>query len=361
MFIDFLLKSRAISRLYIPPTAGSHGLDSEYVSNIISNSRMPESISAHIVITNTLDSKTANQLHIYNNSMNKINSGQTASVKEIRRHIDAHELTKTIPLKSQNVYILASLHDAYVIRLNQNNWWENTHYKQYFMNDDNNEDLLLQLVTREPHLSLEEINRQINIIVHTFIAMGAGKFKNEQKKPTQENLAKSAVPPEKAQQEIYNKMLSTPFGMHYGKKIDSILFEIFYNNSDELSGEIKFFVLNASSDFKETNSISLNPETIIELCTWLITTRMDSQTFIENFLEKNSNKQLTTDFTNQLFKIFFELKFRDIFKIIKHPENISFACSFIIKRIYINYGEEIPEYGLFFINTVAQFEKNQHA
>jgi hypothetical protein len=194
--------------------------------------------------------------------------------------------------------------------------------------------------------------------------IASGKSITEIKRSPQLNFTKTAAPTpaEKPKVEIFDKMLATPFGMHYGKRIDSILSEIFSNDMDELSEELRDYVVNAFDNFKETNNVSIDSETVKKLCTWLITSTIGSFAFIGNFLRKDNNldKQFITDFTNNLFKIFFELKFKAIFKIIRHQENISFACSFIIKRIYINFGEEIPEYGLFLINAASQFDKNQN-
>ena len=359
MITDFLSKSRAISKLYIMPIKGTVGLGEEYISNVITNPHRPESIAAHVSMVNILENKMVKQKHQYNNATNKSNVNQCVLISELRKHIGTHDFNEKISLKTQNIYIMATLHDAYVIKLHQGGWWNNNNYRKYFINDDNNENRLIQVSTRVPHLSLEEINHQVSEALKIFAEIDTAKSKSEVKKPPQ---IKYTAPQEKPRPEFQDKMLSTPFGMHYGKRIDTILLGIFHSNSEELSDEIKDSVSNSFNNFKETNNMYLNSEATIKLCTWLIADKIDFQTFVETFLKKeyHSQKELISNFTNHLFKSFFELKFKDIFKIIKHPEHIAFACTFIVKRIYLNYGEDIPTYGLFLISAASNFDKNQN-
>jgi hypothetical protein len=63
------------------------------------------------------------------------------------------------------------------------------------------------------------------------------------------------------------------------------------------------------------------------------------------------------EFLTRLFIIFFEDLFSSIFRIIRSLDMKQYACAFIIKRIYLLKGEEMPVFGYFLIKAIARYGK----
>ena len=63
------------------------------------------------------------------------------------------------------------------------------------------------------------------------------------------------------------------------------------------------------------------------------------------------------EFLTRLFIIFFEEHFGPIFRIIRSLDMKQYACAFIIKRIYLIEGEEMPVFGYFLIKAIARHGK----
>ncbi len=89
------------------------------------------------------------------------------------------------------------------------------------------------------------------------------------------------------------------------------------------------------------------------------------KTFAEKFLyfdRKESfskfysgqNQEQIEQFLTMMFTIFFEESFSALFKIIKSMDMKKFACAFIIKRIYLREGENLSNFGFYFIRVIAR-------
>jgi hypothetical protein len=63
------------------------------------------------------------------------------------------------------------------------------------------------------------------------------------------------------------------------------------------------------------------------------------------------------EFLTRLFIIFFEDQFSAVFRIIRSLDMKQYACAYIIKRIYLLKGEDIPVFGFFLIKAIARHGK----
>ena len=96
---------------------------------------------------------------------------------------------------------------------------------------------------------------------------------------------------------------------------------------------------------------------------------IDIKTFAERFLYKSrkesfsrfysDNSRNIEIFLTQVYSVYFEENFSSLFRIIKSTEMRTFACAFIIKRIYILQGENLTTFGFFLVKAIATTGKIQ--
>ena len=68
----------------------------------------------------------------------------------------------------------------------------------------------------------------------------------------------------------------------------------------------------------------------------------------------NQMKELIERFVLDIYAEYFEEQFSPVFRIIKSLDMKKFACAFIIKRIYLLMGDNLPNFGFILIRAIAQ-------
>ncbi len=374
--LDFLIDSRAVSRINIIASKGIRNLDNEFISNVFSNPHNPESLSAYISIRNILENRLTHQTQQYNMNMNKNNTTQSMPINELRGHVktilDFSINDITLSSKAQHGYIAATLHDAYVIMIQRTDWWNDKTYIKFFFNEDSQDKKFQQITSRESHMSLAEINKRLSDIISRA---------DESVNQTAESIPdinvsdhdfageRFQVEPQRAKNTgVDDKMMQIPFARQYGARIDSILAEIFEKRNvpdSEKAAEIAFLIYSNYESNNGTLGYYADKAHIVDLATWLIRSDLDIKSFTEKmilpgrkdtlsrFLNEDRKKSLNS-FIAELFSLYFNEMFRVLFRIIRSPEIIKFACAFTIKRIYLTRGENLGTFGYFLINSIAK-------
>lgn len=378
LMIELLCTMQALSRIYDIAQKGKRDLEEEYISNIFPDGSNPSTSSSYISIRNTLENRLNNQVQQYNMNMNKSNTTLAIPVNEIHGHVKTYRDLSlnnvTISHKAQHGYIAASLHDAYLTIQNRPDWWDDRTYMKYFFNEDEISKRNLNLLTKEPRLTLAEIATNVKIVLNYFNEINLARFKPKsdplEHPDTQPDF--NDAPKNDFTSKYSDKLLMTPFGKQYGTKIDSILSEIF--NSERLRAwesknddEIESIARSLFHVYKTLpGSLVVNPnkKSVIDLVNFLLTRDFGLKKFMEKYLYLDrkipfsrfysENRDAVEDFTTSLFNIFFEENFTSLFRIIRSLDMKQYACAFIIKRIYITRGEELPIFGFFLIKAIAR-------
>jgi hypothetical protein len=116
---------------------------------------------------------------------------------------------------------------------------------------------------------------------------------------------------------------------------------------------------------RKKSDMTRHKDAITEIIDYLLAQDFGIKTFAEKFLYSDRKESFTkfyTDhaqeqveqFLSQLFYIYFESSFSTLFRIVKSLDMKKFACAFIIKRIYTNEGENLTNFGFFFIRVIAK-------
>jgi hypothetical protein len=381
--IELLLNIQAISRIFIMAIKGSRDLESEYMSNIISDVVNPENISAYLSLRNLMENRLGSQTQLYNMSMTKVNTTMTMPINELRGHVKTYQdLTESkvmVSDKAQHGMIAASLHDAYIILLNKPEYWSDKTYMKFFFNDDDASRHDRLLITRENRLSLYHIKTNIDDVKERLAQIANAKLtqereylqeKREQQREREEAIAAERSAADTRSKSFTDRMLTTPFGKQYGSKIDAILNEIFSPKNETRAKNIPeerirdtamplFELYLNSAKMEEYRSESA------EIVEYLLFQDYNIKTMAEKLLHNSrketfarfyteSNRLHVEAFLTGIFAVYFHDRFEPIFRIIKSLDMKKFACAYIVKRIYLSKGENISNFGFFLIRTISK-------
>ena len=375
MVIDLLVEIQALSKIYGIAQKGKRDLDVEFISNIFSNTNNLSSIPAFLNIRTAIENRLNTHIQQYNTSMNKNNTTMPISVNEIYSHVKTFSefINNNISTshKARHGYIMGSLHDAYVTVLNKVNWWEDKTYSKFFFNDDSSSKRTLNIITKEPRLTIAEIGNNIKKVVEFFKSISIFRTRKNDQNP--EIKPDEEIKPLKEEQRTSNysdKLMSTPFGIQYGQKIDEIIKNIFSGRTSINSEDIKKITQSLYQTYKQ-NSNSINSEdnrtSSVVVVGYLLDQDYGIKKFTEEFLHQDrkilftkffaENKDEIEEFLTVLFIIFFEERFNPIFRIVKSLDMKQYACAFIMKRMYLIKGENLPVFGYFLIKAIARYGK----
>lgn len=383
MVIDLLVGIQALSKIYTIAQKGKRDLDLEFVSNIFSDVNNPGSISSYLSLRNVIENRLSHQVQQYNMNMGKSNTTMSIPLNELHGHVKTYkDLTGsniTVSHKAGHGYIAASLHDAYLTILNRFDWWNDKTYIKFFFNEDNSPKKSLNLITRETRLTLFEIDNNVKQVLDYLQSISL--FKTKPKVQEQDfNLGESSSESKPSKREGHtinysDKLLVTPFGVQYGQKIDEIIESIF--NGDKIKAAVSL----SSEDVKKKittlyqvykalpGSLSMpqNMALALDIVYYLLGQDYGIKRFTEEFIYTDRKipflrffpevKDDIEEFLTRLFIIFFEESFSSIFRIIRSLDMKQYACAFIIKRIYLVKGEEMPVFGYFLIKAIARHGK----
>ncbi|MCL2154550.1 MAG: hypothetical protein FWH53_02675 [Leptospirales bacterium] len=376
MVIELLVQIQAISKVYAIAQKGKRDLDLEFISNIFSDVNNPASSPSFLSIRNLIESRLNSQLQQYNMNMNKSNTTMPISINEIHGHVQTFSdlINNNISTshKARHGYIMGSLHDALVIILNKINWWNDKTYLKFFSNEDNSTKKGLSVITREPRLTIFEIGTNIDKVVEFFksISIFRTRRSDQDIEAKPDDGEARLIRGELRTSNYSDKLLSTPFGIQYGQKIDEIIKDIFSGGTFVNSEDIKRIVQSLYQSYKnDSNSINsdANKTSSVLVVNYILQQDYGIKRFTEEFLYQDrkilfakffaENKDEIEEFLIANFIIFFEERFNSIFRIIKSLDMKQYACAFIMKRLYIIKGEDLPVFGYFLIKAIARYGK----
>jgi hypothetical protein len=167
-----------------------------------------------------------------------------------------------------------------------------------------------------------------------------------------------------------DRMMQTPFGRQYGGMIDKIIINIFdTTRHDELRSIPEDLIKEKTAllfqSFKLRSNMTKLAEETVYVVDYLLMQDYGIKSFAEKFLYydrketfsrffSGQNMEQIDQFLTQVFTVYFEERFSSLFKIIKSMDMKKFACAFIIKRIYLREGENLTNFGYFFIRVIAK-------
>ncbi len=383
MLIDFFVEIQALSKIYGIAQKGKRDLDVEYISNIFSDVNNPGTTSSYLNLRNILENRLSHQIQQYNMNMGKANMTLSIPVNELLGHVktfkDLQSSNLVISHKARHGYITASLHDAYLTILNKFDWWDDKTYLKYFFTEDTSPKKNLNLITRDVRLTLFEIDNNLQQVIEYFLNLSPFKVKPKTPEPeplvTEDVIEEKITKRETPAANYTDKLLGTPFGLQYGQRIDEILDNIFKSEkiikagsmgSDEMKKTVTalyqvYKALPASLTLVQNMTMAIN------LVYYLLGQSYGIKKFTEEFLYTDRKipfqrffpdvKDDVEEFLTRLFIIFFEEHFGPIFRIIRSLDMKQYACAFIIKRIYLIKGEEMPVFGYFLVKAIARHGK----
>lgn len=171
--IELLIGNQAISKIYNIAMKGARDLEEEYISNIFSDNKNPAALSSYVNLRNLLENRLSHQIQQYNINMNKNNNTMAMPLNELKGHVRTYEeLTRNniaVSSKAQHGIIAASLHDSYVILLNNDNYRTDRTYIKYFFNEDDLHNKSKLILSREPRLPLTKIHDRLGGIIDSII------------------------------------------------------------------------------------------------------------------------------------------------------------------------------------------------
>jgi len=383
MVIELLVNIQALSMIYAIAQKGKRDLDVEFISNIFSDVNNPSAITSYISLRNSIENRLSHQVQQYNMNMSKSNTTMAIPVNELHGHVktfkDLMNSNITISHKARHGYISASLHDAYLTILNRFDWWNDKTYQKFYFNDDSSPKKNLNLITRETRLTLFEIDINIKKVMDYFQSISVIKAKPKIQESEPEPVGPdSEINPQGKEgtvNQYRDKLMMTPFGIQYGQKIDEVIENIF---NDEKINEtiaryedgIRNIVTPLYSVFKTLpGSLSMpqNMNMIMDTVYYLLGQDYGIKKFTEENLYVDRKvpfmrfftevKDDVEEFLIRMFIIFFEESFSSLFRVIRSLDMKQYACAFIIKRIYLIRGEDIPGFGYFLIKAIARHGK----
>ncbi len=372
--IDFLLEIQALCKIHNLAFKGTKDLEDEFISNIFSDTTAPNNISSFVSIRNLLENRMTHQIQQYNINMGKSNTTMAMPLNELRGHSktyrDLSQSNLAISTKAQHGIIAASLHDAYVTMITKSDWWNDRTYMKFFFNEDDPLKKRTLILTNRDRLSLSEINVNLQNIIQRFADLKLSRMMDEEE-DSGKNVEFERVSPH-AEQKVYtDKMLTTPFGRQYGQKIDSIIASIYTGEATTANADDDDMTRTISSlyDTYEQNinlfKAGADSASIVRAIDFLIMQDMSLRTFAEKYLFQGrketlskfyteAQKKIIEEFIFELCIIYFDERFKSLFNFIKSGELKKFACAFIIKRIYLKYGENITRFGYYLIRAIAR-------
>ena len=376
MVIDLLVEIQALSKVYVIAQKGKRDLDVEFISNIFSDINNPASSPSFLSLRNVIESRLNNQIQQYNMNMNKGNTTMSISINELHSHVqtfgDFINNNISTSHKARHGYIMGSLHDAYVIILNKFNWWNDKTYLKFFFNEDNPSKRSLNLITKEPRLTLYEVGSNIRQVVEFFKSISIFRTKKKEQDFDEKPDHTEAKPVQKdlRTNNYSDKLLSTPFGIQYGQKIDEIIRDIFASNYTVNSEDIRKITQSLYQTYKQDLNLIHSEEdktSSVFVVNYLLHQDYGIKKFAEDFIYHDrrilfakffaENKDEIEEFLITIFIIFFEERFNPIFRIIKSLDMKQYACAFIMKRIYIIKEDNLPVFGYFLIKAIARHGK----
>jgi hypothetical protein len=375
--VKLLEDIQGIIRIYSLSLKGSKDIEVEYISNIYSDYENPETISSYISLKNIIENRLTHQVQQYNINMGKNNTTLAIPVNELRGHVktyrDLHGQNITISTKAQHGYIAASLHDAYTTLLNKPDYWNEKSYMKFFFNEDDQSKRKMLLLKREKRQSIREIAHNVRKILDRLQAMQQTRIHTSiepistetELPPSLEDLTRRSK-----SDTFTDRMLLTPFGRQYGSIIEKIITRTYdperkklYN--DEWENAIKEKISPLFKSYKVKDDLTQYVKEITEVVEYLLMQEYGIKSFTEKFLYADRRESFSKYYTeyiqehveqflSQLFNIYFEISFSSLFRIIKSADMKKFACAYIIKRIYIDEGENLTDFGFFFIRVIAK-------
>jgi hypothetical protein len=380
MIIDLLLEIQALSRIYVIAQKGKRDLEGEFLSNIFSDPNNPGAISSYISLRTMLENRLNHQVQQYNMNMNKSNTTMSIPINELHGHVKTYrDLSSgniTVSHKAQHGYVAASLHDAYLTILNRTDWWDDRTYMKYFFNEDDSSRRNLNLVTRAERLSLFLIHNNMKAVLNYFQELAAARLRARQAEAEEAMEARAVenVRNDESSIKFSDKLLMTPFGKQYGARIDAIIVDIFSSGRitalDKDEDGIRTLVASLYQVYKalpQSLSMNQNIDMCMSLVYYLLGMDFGIKKFTEIFIYNDKRvpfsrffpevKDDVDEFLTRVFIVFFEQSFSTIFRIVKSLDMKQYACAFIIKRIYLIKGEELPTFGFFLIKAIARYGK----
>jgi hypothetical protein len=367
--ISILEDIQGISKVYTVSMKGSKDLQVEYISNVFSDHENPETISSYLNLKNIIENRLTHQVQQYNINMGKNSTTLAIPINELRGHVktylDLSVLNVPISTKAQHGIIAASLHDAYITLLNRVDFWNDKSYIKFFFNEDDASKKKNLLLRREKRLTLREIDFNVKQMLDKLHAVQYSRVQVSRDSSLLD--ARTVSPPDyftrhPKPETFTDRMLLTPFGRRYGSIIEKILERIFdpgrkdtYDGASETAVREKLTLL--YNTFKLKMDLAQYNNEILEVVDYLVMQEYGLKMFVENFFgfqRKESSQEHIEQFLEQIFTIYFEESFSSLFRIIKSLDMKKFACAFIIKRIYINEGENLTNFGFFFVRIIAK-------
>jgi hypothetical protein len=375
MIVRLLESIQAITRIYNVAQKGSKDLEVEYISLIFSDYDNPDSISSYINLKNVIENRLTHQVQQYNVNMGKNNTTLAVPLNELRGHvktfIDLTDMGLAISTKAQHGIIAASLHDAYSTLLNRQDFFNDRTYIKFFFNEDDVSKRKILLLKKAPRLSIHDIGVRLRETLDRFHAVMYNKMQTA-RETSQVELPPSPdyVPHYNRSETFTDRMMLTPFGRQYGGIIDKTITAIFdparrnalFEVSEDSIKEKTALLFQSYKLRTDMAKLSAEAEQVID---YLLVQDYGIKTFAEKFLYydrkeafskfySGQNQEQIEQFLAMVFNIFFEEKFSSLFKIIKSMDMKKFACAFIIKRIYLREGDNLTNFGFFFIRTIAR-------
>jgi hypothetical protein len=373
--IRLLEEIQAITRIYNMALKGSKDLEVEYISFIFSDYDNPEAISSYMNLKNIIENRLTHQVQQYNVNMGKNNTTLAIPLNELRGHvktfIDLSETEMTISTKAQHGIIAASLHDAYTTLLNKLEFYNDRTYMKFFFNEDDPSKKRTLLLKKERRLTIKEIGNSVTEALDRLQAIMASKIQPVRETTPADSIAIPDYAPRNTRADTFtDRMMLTPFGRQYGAMIEKTISAIF-DPSQRTSilaipeDIIRDKIALLYQAFKLKSDITKLHAELNMAIEYLLNQDYGIKTFAEKFLyfdRKESftkfysgqNQEQIELFLNHIFSSYFELSFSSLFRIIKSMDMKKFACAFVIKRIYLREGENLSNFGFFFIRVIAR-------
>ncbi len=373
--VTILESIQAITRIYNLALKGSKDLEIEYISLIFSDFDNPEGLSSYINLKNVIENRLTHQVQQYNVNMAKNNTTLAIPLNELRGHVktyqDLSEMELAISTKAQHGIIAASLHDAYTVLLSRNEFWNDRTYMKFFFNEDDISRRKVLLLKKERRLTIREIGNKVRDTLDQLHAIMYSRMQTAREATQAELLQQTDFSPRVTRPESFtDRMLMTPFGRQYGGLIDKIITGIFdpakRANLNAIPEEvIKEKIALLFQAYKLKSDMTKHSGEVQYAVDYLLVQDYGIKTFAEKFLYfdrkeafsrfySGQNQEQIEQFLSLVFNIYFEEIFSGLFKIIKSMDMKKFACAFIIKRIYLREGENLSNFGFFFIRAIAK-------
>ncbi len=376
--IRLLESIQAVTRIYNLALKGSKDLEIEYISCIFSDYDNPESISSYVNLKNVIENRLTHQVQQYNVNMGKNNSTLAIPLNELRGHVktymDLNEMELAVSTKAQHGIIAASLHDAYTTLLNRHEFWNDKTYMKFFFNEDDISRKKVLLLKKERRLSIREIGNRVRETLDQLHAVMYSRMQSAKEAAAAaqaEAITAQEFTPRATRLESFtDRMLMTPFGRQYGGLIDRIITGIFdpakrANLNAITEDTVKEKLASLYQSFKLRSDMSKLAVEVQHTVDYLLIQDYGIKTFAEKFLYydrkeafskfySGQNQEQIEQFLTQVFAVYFDESFSALFKIIKSMDMKKFACAFIIKRIYLREGDNLTNFGFFFIRAIAK-------